>query len=184
MEDHSQRPVRSSFTINIVTSQEPRDVAAIEGLFNDYATWLGSHGVDLAFQSYAVELSILPGKYTEENGGCLLLARSTNAERVPSGCVALRPFEAPEVAEMKRLWVDPQARSLSLGRELVSAILSKARELKYKEVRLDTLPFMGKAQAMYQKFGFTECPPYYDTPIPETVFLSCRILEDEESENK
>jgi len=184
MEDHNQGLVPSRFTINIVTSQERRDVAAIKDLFNDYATWLGSLGIDLAFQSYAVELSSLPGKYAEENGGCLLLARSTNTERVPLGCVALRPFEAPEVAEMKRLWVAPQARSLSLGRELVSAILSKAKELKYKEVRLDTLPFMGKAQSMYRKFGFTECAPYYDTPIPETVFLSCRMLENEEFENK
>ena len=181
MENRNQGPLRNPFTISVVGPQQLHDISAIKNLFNDYASWLGSHGIDLTYQSYAVELSSLPGKYVEKNGGSLLLARSTSADQIPLGCVALRPLNPPEVAEMKRLWVAPQARSLALGRELVNAILATAKKLGYHEVRLDTLPFMEKAQAMYQKFGFTECEPYYDTPISGTVFLSCRISNGEEA---
>lgn len=171
---HDQVLADSYFTVKVVQSDN-LDVDAIKDLFNEYASWLSSQGIDLAFQSYALELSSLPGKYAPEKGGCLLLAHSKDVNQTPLGCVALRPLEPPAVAEMKRLWVTPQARSLSLGRHLVSAILSKAKELGYNEVRLDTLPFMEKARRMYETFGFRKCNPYYDTPIKDTVFLSCKI---------
>lgn len=171
-----------NFTITIVTSELPADITAIRDLFTEYVNWLSSNGIDLAFQSYASEFLALPGKYAISKGGCLLLARATDRHQTPLGCVALRPLQSPKVAEMKRLWVRPEARSLSLGRELVASILGKARILGYGEVKLDTLPFMTKARKMYASFGFQECESYYDTPIRDTVFLSYQIPPDEEAD--
>lgn len=180
MDSQRQDPIlkASLFALQVVLS-EGLDLAAIRNLFHEYASWLSSQSIDLAFQSYTSEFSSLPGKYSQEKGGCLLLARSNDVHQTPLGCVALRPLEPPAVAEMKRLWVTPQARSLSLGRHLVSAVLEKAKVLGYDEVKLDTLPFMEKARRMYETFGFRECDPYYDSPIRDTVFLSCKIATDE-----
>ncbi len=72
---------------------------------------------------------------------------------------------------MKRLYVSPDARGLGLGRALVLRILDEARRLGYRSIRLDTLPQMGDAQALYAGLGFRDIEPYYDTPIPGTRFM-------------
>ncbi len=142
----------------------PADIAAVGRLFRAYADSLG---VDLGYQGFAAELAGLPGKYAPP-GGALLLAR--DASSLPLGCVGLRAL-ATYVCEMKRLYVAPAGRGRGLGRALAEAILDAATALGYREMRLDTLPDMRDAQALYAALGFTPIAPYYDTPVAGTVFL-------------
>ena len=65
----------------------------------------------------------------------------------------------------------PAARGLGIGRALITAIIRAAQELGYVEMRLDTLPTMAEAFALYQRFGFTEIPAYYLNPVPGTRYL-------------
>ena len=67
------------------------------------------------------------------------------------GCVGLRPFEPPRVAELKRLYVSPLGRGRGLGRELSVALLAIARQAGYERVRLGTLPSMGSAQRLLRR---------------------------------
>ena len=39
-------------------------------------------------------------------------------------------------------------------------------------MRLDSLPTMQRAVALYRSLGFVETAPYYDTPVAGTVFLA------------
>ncbi len=48
----------------------------------------------------------------------------------------------------------------------------RRRNGSYREVRLDTLPTMTEAAALYRSMGFAPIPAYYDTPIAGTLFLS------------
>jgi ribosomal protein S18 acetylase RimI-like enzyme len=73
---------------------------------------------------------------------------------------------------MKRLYVRPAGRRLGLGHALVAEIVAKAAALGYAEMKLDTLPSMGAAAALYRKFGFAETAPYYVSPIAGTLYLS------------
>ncbi len=152
---------------HIVPVRTALELADVARLFEAYTAALG---IDLSFQDFAVELASLPGKYAPPAGE-LLLARTPRGR--PLGCVALRPLGEAGCCEMKRLYVSPDARGLGLGRALVTAILQEASRRGYREMRLDTLPTMGAALALYREAGFRPIPPYYDTPLAGTVFLGC-----------
>jgi GNAT superfamily N-acetyltransferase len=145
------------------------DLAATITLFRAYAAALS---VDLAYQGFEAELAALPGKYAPP-GGALLLARGADGR--PLGCVALRSMEPAGCCEMKRLYVAPAARGMGLGKALVEAVVDAARHAGYRELRLDTLPEMTDAQALYARRGFVRIAPYYDTPIAGTVFMGLAL---------
>lgn len=149
--------------------RQAHEISAAAALFHEYADWLA---IDLSFQGFAEELVTLPGKYAPPTGE-LILASAPSDEAL--GCVAVRPLEGRRVCEMKRLYVRPAARGLGLGRALVAAIVRSAQDLGYTEMRLDTLPTMVEAFALYRRFGFTEIPAYYNNPVPGTRYLSLKI---------
>ncbi len=144
-------------------------IAAAATLFREYADWLG---IDLSFQGFEPELASLPGKYAPPTGE-LMLACAPAGDAL--GCVAVRPLEGPAICEMKRLYVRPAARGLGMGAALVGAIIKSAEELGYAEMRLDTLPTMPEALALYERFGFVRIPAYYHNPVPGTVYLGKRL---------
>jgi ribosomal protein S18 acetylase RimI-like enzyme len=127
-----------------------RDRGAIVTLLRQYEAGLG---VSLCFQGFEAELAGLPGAYAPPRGQ-MLLARAPGDRRL-IGLVALRCVPgAPDLCEMKRLYVSPSARGLGLGRTLALAIMEEARRLGYARMCLDTLPGMSEAQALYRSLGF------------------------------
>ena len=157
------------FRFDIRPARAPADLAAAAALFRAYAASLP---VGLDYQDFDAELAGLPGKYAPPAGELLV---AFDADGAPLGCVALRALPADGACEMKRLYLDPAARGSGLGRALAGRVVETARGLGYRELRLDTLPSMGAAQALYADMGFIEVAPYY-APTPEgTVFLALRL---------
>jgi ribosomal protein S18 acetylase RimI-like enzyme len=144
------------------------DLAAVRALFREYAASLET---DLSFQGFDAELRGLPGAY-HPPGGALLVADVAGEIR---GCIALRPLEPPAVGEIKRLYVRPSGRGQGLGLALAQAVLESARAAGYRRVRLDTLPSMSAAQAMYQRLGFHEIEPYRHNPVPGARFMELEL---------
>ena len=155
--------------IIIEPARSPQDLESTAQLFAAYAESLG---LDLSFQEFDTELASLPGKYAPPNGE-ILLAREHSGNAV--GCVAVRPLYPPDCCEMKRLYILPAARGLGVGKKLLHGILDKAVSLGYKEIKLDTLPSMRQAVSLYESAGFVPITPYYETPLPGTVFLSRQL---------
>jgi GNAT superfamily N-acetyltransferase len=81
------------------------------------------------------------------------------------GCGALRPI-AVAVAEIKRMYVRPEARGRGLGRQLLNALLAAARQQGYREARLDTHGLLPGAHQLYLAAGFTPCEPYPESEVP------------------
>ena len=135
------------------------DVAVVRELILEYAASLG---VDLAFQDFEHEVATLDTYYE-----LMLVAR---IEGDVAGCVALRRID-DEVCEMKRLYVRPRFRGRDLGRALAEAIIGEARTRGYARMRLDTLPSMTSAMALYESLGFRDIAPYRFNPIQGSRFL-------------
>jgi len=154
---------------SIVPAAEP-DIASVAALFREYAEALG---VDLSYQGFASELAGLPGAYAPP-AGALLLAVSSDGS--PLGCVAMRRLNEDGACEMKRLHATPAARGQGIGRALAVAAIEAAMRAGYRNMRLDTLPGMEAAQALYRSLGFEITPPYYDTPVIGTIFMRKRLI--------
>lgn len=156
-------PGRAEFRITPVRRDE--DLAATVGLFRAYAASLD---IDLAYQGFEAEMAAMPGKYVPPTGE-LLLARKMDGSAI--GCVGLRPLDSNGCCEMKRLFVTPEARGLKLGAQLVETVIATAIRIGYREMRLDTLPTMTAAVALYRHYGFEPIAAYYDSPIAGTIFM-------------
>ncbi|HET7436817.1 MAG TPA: GNAT family N-acetyltransferase [Thermoanaerobaculia bacterium] len=134
------------------------DLAEVRPLFLEYAASLD---VDLSFQQFDDELAQLDTTYA-----LILIARE---ERQPAGCVALRDL-GDRICEMKRLYVRPAFRGQNLGRALAERV-AEARARGFRAMRLDTLPSMHAAIAMYESLGFADIAPYRHNPVAGTRYL-------------
>jgi GNAT superfamily N-acetyltransferase len=143
------------------------DLPAVRTLLREYAAALE---VSLDFQQFDDELAGLPGAYAPP-AGVLLIARTSDDD---AGCIAVRPLDG-EICELKRLYVRPSWRGHGLGRRLTNAALDHARTAGYARMRLDTLPVMETAQALYEELGFREIAPYRLNPVPGARFLELKL---------
>jgi len=69
------------------------------------------------------------------------------------------------VAEIKRMFVRPDARSRGVARALLEALEQTARQLGYERVRLDTGPKQVHGLALYRSAGYVDVPAYNDNPF-------------------
>lgn len=98
--------------------------------------------------------------------GVFLLALS---DGMPVGCVSLRPLEGVE-AEVKRLWVHPDARGQGLARRLMVALETRARAMGYQRLKLDSNSALTDAITLYRRMGWADCAPY--TSFPADVWMT------------
>lgn len=154
---------------DIREAHEEPGLSAVRRLFLEYAHSLG---ISLRFQQFHEELARLPGEYAPP-AGALLLALW---EREGAGCVGFHAWESG-IAEMKRLYVRPPFRGTGTGRALVEAAMTRAHSLGYDRIRLDTLPTMASAQALYRQLGFGEIAPYRPNPVPGAKYFEA-VLRD------
>jgi len=98
--------------------------------------------------------------------GALVIAR---LRQRPIGCGALK-FHADAPAELKRMWVAPEARGLGLGRRLLQELERHASQVGARCVRLETNRALTEAIELYRSTGYREVPAFNDEPYAHHWF--------------
>jgi len=102
---------------------------------------------------------VLPGR------GAFVIARAE--QRLPIGCGAIRRMD-PATAEIKRMYVVPQRRSMGVGRAILEKLEHVALELAVSRIVLETGERQPEAIALYEHCGYVRIPlfgEYADSPL-------------------
>lgn len=150
-------------SIQLIRAASEKEFEDGKILFQQYAQSLS---FDLGFQSFDKELDTIATKYNAPEGALLL---AYDADK-PVACIAVRRL-GEDVAELKRMFVNPAYRGHQLGKRLMAGALAEAKDLNYRSIRLDTVPDMQSAIKLYQAFGFVEIEAYRYNPVPGAIYM-------------
>ena len=97
---------------------------------------------------------------------------------VPAGCGAWR-VHGPDVAEVKRVYVEPEFRRQGLAQLLMAALEDGAVAAGHRSVVLNSGSEQPEALALYAALGYTPVPGYgVYADAPGAVFLGRRLEEE------
>ena len=146
----------------------------IKELFLEYTEMLVENDPDFAkyleVQNYDSELEHLADKYGLPEGRLYIV----KIENEVAGCIGLRKIDN-ENCEMKRLYVRPKFRGHQIASKLVERIIADAKEIGYRYMLLDTLPFLEGAIYLYKKFGFHEIESYNNSPMNTSIYMKLAL---------
>jgi GNAT superfamily N-acetyltransferase len=101
----------------------------------------------------------VPEELSPPEGGYVVLSEDDR----PIAGGGLRRLDG-RTGEIKRMYVAPEARGRGVGKALLDALESLARDLGYALVRLDTGPKQPGAQRLYERSGYVSVPDYNGNP--------------------
>ena len=96
------------------------------------------------------------------------VARDVNGRALATGALVLRG----EWAEIKRMWVEEDARGRGISKKMLNTLLSEAKDAGVKVVRLETGVISHAALGLYQSAGFDRREPFDGYKVdPQSVFM-------------
>lgn len=142
----------------------------IRKLFLEYNDMLIKNDPDFAkylkVQHYDSELEHLEEKYGLPYGRLYIVEVNNEI----AGCIGLRKIDKDN-CEMKRLYIRQAFRGNKISNKLLSLVINDAREIGYKRILLDTLPFLKSAIELYKKFGFCQIEKYNNSPMDKSIYM-------------
>jgi putative acetyltransferase len=93
---------------------------------------------------------------------------------VCGGCGAFRQYT--DYIEIKRVWVDPEARGYGLSKQLMIHLEAEAMSRGMCLARLETGVSQPEALGLYRALGYQECPPFGAYQVdPLSVFMEKQL---------
>ena len=127
----------------------------------------GDPAASALLDSYNGEVSgeTVASEYEEPHGAFLI----AYDDGEPVACGGVRDL-GDGVAEIKRMYVVPDARGRGVGERLLGQLEDEARRLGYGKLRLDTAAPLTAAQSLYRRAGYSEIGDYNGNPAASHWF--------------
>jgi len=93
----------------------------------------------------------------------------------PLGMGGLRRVR-DKVGEIKRIYVSQASRGGGLGAKILDRLVNDARSFGYRELLLETGPFMTSAHRLYEAAGFEDVLPYPEAEVPKELQHDWRFM--------
>jgi len=150
-------PSRAELTIAIEDPSQPEIVALLRD------------GEVYSAQLYPAESNHhMPLSALRASNVRFLVARDAGGRAVGTGALALNG----DWAELKAMWVIPEARGLGASKRILAALEAQARGEGVRILRLETGVDNHAALGLYARAGFLRCEPFADyRPDPLSVFM-------------
>jgi GNAT superfamily N-acetyltransferase len=123
----------------------------------------------------ATHFRLAPGEVMEGRGAFLIAYLAGK----PIGCGAIRLLE-PETAEIKRMYVVPDARGHGISKQILAALEAQSCRLGVQKLLLETGERQISAMALYNRAGFVRIPSfgeYVNSPL--SVCMAKQLLSPE-----
>ena len=117
-------------------------------------------GFDPAASLSAEDRDLIPPR------GAFLVA---SVDGAPVACGAVKSV-SPGVGSLKRMWVADTVRGVGIGRRVLEALESQARELGLTTLRLETNQTLHEAIGLYRSAGFREVASFNADPYAHHWF--------------
>jgi putative acetyltransferase len=156
--------IHNGFIIREIQKEDnPKIATAIREVLIEF-------GVPKVGTAYADKiLDTLFEEYNNENSVYYIVEKN-NEIFGGAGVKQLANFEG-SVCELQKMYFKPEARGIGLGKKMMDLCLQKARDFKFKQCYLETLPYMEDARKLYRKVGFKDLK----APMGDTGHYSCNL---------
>jgi GNAT superfamily N-acetyltransferase len=166
--------------LEIFQASVPQDFEEVNKLTYEYLVWTKTKMKEQCKEDLDIE-SMLAYSMSELKTymppeGRLLLAKIDSSV---VGVAFLRRIDI-KTCEIKRMFVQPGYRGKRIGYNLLTNLISSARDSGYSEVLLDSGKFMSHAHDLYRTFGFKDIEKYPQSEVGENyethmVFMSLAL---------
>jgi GNAT superfamily N-acetyltransferase len=152
-------------TVDLVPVVSTIQKSQAQALISEYLNWVAKVAQDnygLFFDVAAMATSDIEDKtkfYPPTGRFYLVMHRG---QSVGVGCLKKL---AHGVGEVQRMYVQPHLRGVGAGRALIERLISDARALGYKSLRLESLKALEPAHALYRSIGFKDIDPYSENSM-------------------
>jgi DNA-binding MarR family transcriptional regulator/GNAT superfamily N-acetyltransferase len=170
-ERQRERLVGAMQTVERLLTASLVEVRVVDPLHPDAQHCLNAYFAELEERSHAqldpATLASAQPEEMREPQGAMLVAY-LRGEAI--GCGGVKLHGRNEPCELKRMWVDPDARGLGLGRRLLAELEAHAQAEGATVAHIETSDHLPEAIALYRSSGYAEVAPFNEEPFADRWF--------------
>jgi len=121
--------------------------------FEAFATLAHKHNFPPDFPGPEIPIHVLSTVFSDPSFFCVVAEQDGNI--IGSNCLD----ERTSIAGVGPITIDPSVQNRSVGRELMRAVLERAKERKFAGVRLVQAAYHNRSMSLYAKLGFVVREP-------------------------